>query len=617
MRLINTTTYDFEEFIGSLFPQYAILSHTWREDELTFSIWADSQRRVDYACAQGYAKIWEACKVAAEYSLDYIWIDTVCINKESSAELSEAINSMFAWYQRAEICFAWLDDFTGPERLHPASFARARWFSRGWTLQELLAPETVIFLDANWVSIGTKKKLSRTLSTVTGIEDSYLNEPKSIFTAPVARRMSWAANRTTSREEDMAYCLLGIFQINMPLLYGEGKRAFVRLQEEIIAHSNDHSIFCWSWHAECGLSEYPEWYGCLAPSPSTFRGSKDFEEDRYQARISAREEPDHANYQLTNNGLRINLLVLECMQPDFKLIVFNVKDTQCHKPSLLAICVQPSQGPWHLARSRFPNSLMRIPAEWVDGQNPRKMYLYHQRDPGGRYDGRGEIIQHLRVPPLNLSKYGVIPVYSATYTRFLWGERGRISIWPASTTMDPPGIWGPVHLLRVTKETKEEVIARGRAFELTNSIPSVQLPFQMHWECHRWTVRTDLKFKPRASKDPPETRWNVADLWKLRLDMSISEDFEFELDASGDTPNVAVRPVMLSPYEQDLYPFDIREASNINKSRAVPVGKMTRALDELSLRGIKRNVEVANRLTYNESSGESGGDAETGSPAGA
>jgi hypothetical protein len=400
MRLINTTTHDFEEFVGSQIPPYAILSHTWRNDELTFSIWADRERRLEYVGTQGYIKIQEACKVAANqpnWPLSYIWIDTVCINKESSAELSEAINSMFAWYQKAHTCYAWLDDITHDPATHPdpEALGRARWFSRGWTLQELLAPESVVFFDSKWTLIGPKKLLAPKLSAVTGINVDYLTDPDLIFTAPVARRMSWAANRTTSREEDMAYCLLGIFQINMPLIYGEGKRAFVRLQEEIISHTNDHSIFCWSWNAGSRADDYPGWYGCLAPAPSAFRDSKEFEEDRGQARINAREEPDHANYQLTNNGLRINLLVLECMQPDFKVVVFNVRDTQCHKPSLLGVCVQPSQGPWHLARSRFPNSLMKIPAEWVEGQNPKKMYLYHQRDPGRRYDGRGDIIQRV------------------------------------------------------------------------------------------------------------------------------------------------------------------------------------------------------------------------------
>ncbi|KAK4444115.1 heterokaryon incompatibility protein-domain-containing protein, partial [Podospora aff. communis PSN243] len=328
MRLINTTTHDFEEFVGSQIPQYAILSHTWRTDELTFSIWADRKRRLEYADTQGYIKIQEACKVAANElfrPLSYIWIDTVCINKESSAELSEAINSMFAWYQSAHVCYAWLDDITHEPatRLDPESLGRARWFSRGWTLQELLAPASVVFYDSKWTMLGSKENLAPELSAVTGINGRYLTHPKLIFTASIARRMSWAATRSTSREEDMAYCLLGIFQINMPLLYGEGKRAFVRLQEEIISHTNDHSIFCWSWNADSGADDYPEWYGCLAPAPSVFRNSKDFEEDRGQARINAREEPDHANYQLTNNGLRINLLVLECMQPDFKLVIFN------------------------------------------------------------------------------------------------------------------------------------------------------------------------------------------------------------------------------------------------------------------------------------------------------
>jgi hypothetical protein len=147
--------------------------------------------------------------------------------------------------------------------------------------------------------------------------------------------------------------------------------------------------------------------------------------------------------------------------------------------------------------------------------------------------------------------------------------------------MDPQGIWGPVHFLDVASEAEEETVARGRAFELTHHTPSVPSDHHMRSEPDRWTVRTDLRFKPRASKDPPELRWKVEDLWKLRLDMSISKDFEFELCIERAVSKAAVRPVMLKPYEQDLYPYDIQEASEFNKSRAVPAGKLGRTADLL------------------------------------
>jgi len=404
MRLINTSNFDFEEFFGDKVPKYTILSHTWGEDELSFHDWRDSSLRAQRVKTKGYVKIQEACRVAAK-STNYLWIDTVCINKESSAELSEAINSMFAWYQNSAVCIAWLDDFVC-DFTDPKSWGRlqgVRWFTRGWTLQELLAPREVEFFDASWQHFGTKTTLAIHLSVVTGIHVDYLSEPESIFRAPVARRMSWVATRTTSRAEDIAYCMLGIFEINMPLLYGEGSRAFIRLQEEIIARTNDHTIFCWSWPTAADLDSHPSWYGCLAPRPITFRDSGRFEEDQSHTLAPNPANVSSSDHQLTNNGLRINLRVMECLLPDFKLVIFDVKDpaTGSQVPSLLAVCVQVSKGPQHLARSRFPNRLLRIPLWWMDNQARRTVYLHHERDPDKIEASKGNVIQ--RVGCLSLS----------------------------------------------------------------------------------------------------------------------------------------------------------------------------------------------------------------------
>jgi hypothetical protein len=153
--------------------------------------------------------------------------DTVCINKSSSAELSEAINSMFQWYREAQVCYAYLadvsSDFLGSRAVSPA-VRRSRWFTRGWTLQELLAPATVIFLNESWVEVGTKSSFAELISSVTGIARS---DMANFRDANVAVKMSWAANRETTRTEDIAYCLMGLFGVNMPLLYGEGRNAFM------------------------------------------------------------------------------------------------------------------------------------------------------------------------------------------------------------------------------------------------------------------------------------------------------------------------------------------------------------------------------------------------------
>jgi hypothetical protein len=173
----------------------------------------------------------------------FLTYTSCCIDKTSSAELSEAINSMFRWYSRSKVCYAYLTDVSYDG--FDDSLPKSRWFTRGWTLQELLAPSSVVFYSAEWTRIGDSEVLISVLRNVTRIDEGILSRTKSLDWVSVAEKMSWAATRETTRVEDMAYCLLGIFDINMPLLYGEGGRAFQRLQEEILRNSQDQSLFAW------------------------------------------------------------------------------------------------------------------------------------------------------------------------------------------------------------------------------------------------------------------------------------------------------------------------------------------------------------------------------------
>ncbi|GKU08907.1 unnamed protein product [Fusarium langsethiae] len=195
---------------------------------------------------KGYAKIRNCCSVARNAGFKYVWVDTCCIDKTSSAELSEAINSMYRWYQQAEVCYAYLADVPAGQKGHRLP-PDCKWFTRGWTLQELIAPSEIIFLNQKWERIGTNSEsnLQQEISNITHIPLGILSGDDNVETASIAQRMTWASKRNTSRLEDRAYCLLGIFDINMPLLYGEGVKAFVRLQEEIMKVSDDHSIFAW------------------------------------------------------------------------------------------------------------------------------------------------------------------------------------------------------------------------------------------------------------------------------------------------------------------------------------------------------------------------------------
>ncbi|TBU45301.1 hypothetical protein BD309DRAFT_890662 [Dichomitus squalens] len=193
-------------------------------------------------------KIREACRVAREAGYRYLWIDSCCIDKASSSELTESINSMYLWYGLAQVCYAYLVDVPSDEdpREDESAFRKSRWHERGWTLQELIAPPAVIFLAKDWKTFGTKLDLRDLVEEITGIPEEALLHVKSLDEFSVAQRLSWAARRQTSRKEDRAYSLLGVFNINMPTLYGEGSRAFRRLQEEIVRRIPDLSLFAWS-----------------------------------------------------------------------------------------------------------------------------------------------------------------------------------------------------------------------------------------------------------------------------------------------------------------------------------------------------------------------------------
>jgi ankyrin repeat protein len=261
MRLLKTEadgSLSLVERSDSDIPPYAILSHTWGrdEDEVTFKDWNDGISK----SKSGYKKIQSCGEQATKDGLEYFWIDTLCIDKSSSAELSEAINSMYLWYQAAEVCYAYLDDVPSKK-----SFLESRWFTRGWTLQELVAPEKVIFFDDEWNPLGSRVELRKAVSQCTGIPTTLLAGTENLDTFSIAQRMSWAARRQTKRIEDRAYSMLGLFEINMPLIYGEGLNSFVRLQEEIMKISEDHSLFAWrSTDDRCGS---------LATSPDSFSDS--------------------------------------------------------------------------------------------------------------------------------------------------------------------------------------------------------------------------------------------------------------------------------------------------------------------------------------------------------
>jgi hypothetical protein len=240
LRLGDDGGFSLVEFVGKDIPRYAVLSHTWGADdqEVTFKDLVDGVGK----SKAGYSKIRFCRKQAAEDGLQFFWVDTCCIDKSSSAELSEAINSMFRWYRDAAKCYVYLSDVSisgsvgnglSSQRIWKLAFQRSRWFTRGWTLQELLAPTSVEFFSVEGERLADRDSMVQEIHEITGISAQALRG-KSLSRFSIDERMSWAAARETKREEDAAYSLLGIFNIHMPLLYGEGhKKALIRLRKEI------------------------------------------------------------------------------------------------------------------------------------------------------------------------------------------------------------------------------------------------------------------------------------------------------------------------------------------------------------------------------------------------
>ncbi|KAI1842831.1 hypothetical protein JX265_002632 [Neoarthrinium moseri] len=268
MRLLNTQSLTLKVF-GSELPEYAILSHTWGSDEDEISFLELRQNNHNLLGKSGYQKIISFCEVARQNGYDWAWVDTCCIDKTSSAELSEAINSMFQWYKSADVCYAYLEDVDEGSKIE-----NSRWFTRGWTLQELLAPDSVEFYDQHWNELGTKSDLRDTISAITGIDSDALRNSLKPSYYTVALRMSWAANRTTTREEDLAYSLLGIFEVNMPLLYGEGRKSFQRLQDEIFKTSEDYTLLAWRSRPRMQGDMGRDPTGILAKSAWDYRNDK-------------------------------------------------------------------------------------------------------------------------------------------------------------------------------------------------------------------------------------------------------------------------------------------------------------------------------------------------------
>ena len=324
--------------------------------------------------SNGYAKIEATCKQARADYLGYAWVDTCCIDKTSSAELSEAIDSMFNLYKNAVVCYVHLADVNmqfvqalqaghtvaedgarsiqcseegnyavpGQHRPLASVIGQSRWFTRGWTLQELLAPTRLCFFDQTWRSIGRLSEIDQVISKITNIPLNALRHYSPLSKFSIAKRMCWASSRDTTVVEDGAYCLLGIFGISMPLLYGEKNNAFIRLQHEIVRISGDHSLFAWG---SSHLAFFFPRHSLLASSAHDFRGC-----DTVAGMDSV--EPGRT-FELTNQGVRMSLPVIRVARPDRYLALLSCYDeTMPHQVYALQVTILESGEAVFYGRSR-------------------------------------------------------------------------------------------------------------------------------------------------------------------------------------------------------------------------------------------------------------------------
>jgi ankyrin repeat protein len=325
MRLLDAKKFELVDVRDDEIPPYAILSHTWGDEEITLQELHHmkgrmpsplDKRKRTIADKKGFVKIKKAAALAVKRGFSYIWVDTCCIDKSSSAELSEAINSMYLWYQQSQECYAYLSDVNSAEEedwgWNYSSLRRSRWFRRGWTLQELIAPKAVHFYARDWSLLGHKDgpiPFMKIISELTCIDAEVLDGRTDPLQLSISARMKWASHRETTRLEDTAYCLMGLFQVNMPLLYGEGHRAFTRLQEEIIQRTDDQSLYAWNSFDDA--EEDPDALsGLLARSPEQFKSAGNIQ--------PLPPSPVHASAPsgTTNHGLRVQLYLRRILEAD-------------------------------------------------------------------------------------------------------------------------------------------------------------------------------------------------------------------------------------------------------------------------------------------------------------
>lgn len=526
IRLIEVKTMRLRSFNSQKAPRYVILSHTWVEnEEVSYQEMCQIAEGISHPAKRksGYRKIWETCRQSMTHGYEYAWVDTCCIDKTSSAELSEAINSMFRWYRDAAVCIAYLNDYTFVDSNYMTDMRYCSWFTRGWCLQELIAPKYLVFYDKTWKEFGSKAGLVQLIASITGIDEEVLEDHTAMNSLPVARRMSWASSRITTRVEDIAYCLLGIFDIHMPMLYGEGEKAFVRLQEEIVRRLNDTSIFLFypsvtreqtsmSFDSTGKFSDniphknVPEssttsyitdimdlqFCGMFAASPADFRACGDI-----VYRPGSRAPFGRQAFSASNRGIQIGRQVLNCIQ---RKHCFMWETAFCHskinrdfgKPVLDGVIFLRKIGSNLFARVLLDHPTKEYVTDPVLYDDA--CILLHIT-PSTSQQIHNTLKAALRIQ-LN-ARYGTATSLSEPTPRDNWDESGNLFVIPDFTSDDRP-FEGSVRISTVKKRNQvfgrtyqdffPDIFLHFRIYKLGRAFVLLSMDARLEEYMHRWPV---------------------------------------------------------------------------------------------------------------------------------
>jgi len=386
----------------------------------------DSEDRTFFR-KRGFRKIKESCRIALEANYSWVWLDTCCIDKRNFTELNEAINAMYKWYQKASLCIAYLFDYAHGHN----ELASSSWFTRCWTLQELIAPLRVEFYDQNWKHFGSKNNLCEEIAAITWINVDVLRcRASPTTTCTVAERLSWASKRNASRVEDEAYSLLGLFDLSMPTLYGSGRKAFQMFLEEVLRRTGDVTPLIWS--------------KSMAPHETSLSGLLPRSPAFYTSRRCARTITSSSrSLSVVADGLELDVLTIPYTLGTY-LCILDCEPADDGTQSAILL-VQLANGGQYGRLHRCESSVLRVSSQTIassQARRRRKLYVPHLiRSPAMKYI-HGFWTRSLQLPGYGKSSHNKLRICSRR-DGSVDREDGKISVVRLSA--DEWGTRGLIH----------------------------------------------------------------------------------------------------------------------------------------------------------------------------